>query len=195
MYPFIESIRYENGQAYNLQLHQQRVDATFDHYYKDSAPISLADIIAAHPHAEEGLYKLRILYNRELLEIEYQPYHHPQFTEYALIDIPDDYSYRFKSTDRQLFNHIGQQYPPHVLPLLVQQGRITDSTYTNLIFTQQGRWYSPNTPLLMGTMLQSLINEGRVQLTEIRAEDINQYDSIIPINAINRPGEAGEVEI
>ncbi len=195
MYPFIESIRYQDGKTYNLRLHQQRVNATFAHYYRDSAPISLADIIAANPHTEEGLYKLRIIYNRELLEIEYQPYRHPQFREYVLVTIPDDYTYRFKSTERQLFNDIGQQYAPHVLPLLVQQGRITDSTYTNLIFSKAGKWYSPDQPLLMGTMLQSLVNEGRVQLTEIRAEDIEKYDSIIPINAINRPGEAGEVSI
>ncbi len=190
---FIESIRFCNGKADNLALHQERVNVTFARHFVGSEVLSLEEIIAQHPHNESGLFKLRLVYNSELLELEYQPYQHPQFRHYALYEIPDQFSYEYKSADRALFDKIGKLFPSSVLPLLVQKGCVTDSTFTNLIFSKNGEWYTPAGPLLFGTRLKNLLNAGRVKLREIRSDEIENYDYIIPVNAINRPGEAGEI--
>ena len=190
---FIESIRFCNGKTDNLALHQERVNVTFARFFADSMPIHLEKIIAKHPHSEGGLFKLRIVYDRELRELEYQAYRHPQYEQYVLYEIPKKFAYKYKSTERELFDKISSLFPPSVLPLLIQNGRVTDATFTNLIFNKNGEWYSPAEPLLFGTRLKNLVNASKVKLRVIKADEIESYDSIIPINAINHPGEAGEV--
>lgn len=193
MFLFIESIRILDGKAENLARHQARVAATFARYFPGAPHFSLENLIRNAEITSQGLVKMRIIYNRQVQSVEFQAYHHPHFEQFALVEIQGGFSYPFKFANRTLFDTITTALPGSVLPLLVQRGRITDSSFTNLIFSKNKQWFSPATPLLAGTRLKSLVASGKVQLCDIHPNDITSYDAIIPINSMNQPGEAGSI--
>lgn len=46
MYPFIETIRIEDGQIYNLDYHTERFNRTRAVFWKDSVPLDLREYIS-----------------------------------------------------------------------------------------------------------------------------------------------------
>ncbi len=68
--------------------------------------------------------------------------------------------------------------------LVDSEGRITDCSFANLALRQEGRWYTPDTPLLEGVQRQYLIQEGLLTPCTIRVADLKGYDQILPINAM-----------
>ena len=49
MYPFIETIRIEDGQIYNLDYHTERFNETRAAFWKDSTPLDLSLIHISEP--------------------------------------------------------------------------------------------------------------------------------------------------
>ena len=62
---------------------------------------------------------------------------------------------------------------------------MTDCSIGNLILRQGKKWYTPDTPLLLGTQREKLLREGKIQETTIFQEDIANFDEIKIINAMN----------
>ena len=185
----IESIRIYNGSAELLARHQQRVESAYLHIFDSKSPLALDKIIARNPPPISGLYKLRVEYDEKTFEMEYIPYSTPQFHSYRLAIIPSDFDYRFKYADRALFDLITRETEPGMLPILVRDGMITDSTFTNLVFRKGDTLFTPITPLLKGVQISKLIDDGSVKPSIIAQADIKLYDEIIPTNAMNPLGE------
>ena len=55
MYPFIETIRIEDGQIYNLDYHTERFNETRAAFWKDSTPLDLREFIS--PPTLNGIHK------------------------------------------------------------------------------------------------------------------------------------------
>ena len=64
MYPFIETIRIEDGQIYNLDYHTERFNRTRAVFWKDSVPLDLCKYIS--PPVLNGIHKCRIVYGKEV---------------------------------------------------------------------------------------------------------------------------------
>lgn len=184
----IESIRIYNGSAELLVRHQQRVESAYLHIFDSKSPLALDKIIARNPPPISGLYKLRVEYDEKTFEMEYIPYSTPQFHSYRLAIIPSDFDYRFKYADRALFDLITGETEPGILPILIKDELITDSTFTNLIFRKGDSLFTPITPLLKGVQISRLIDNGSVKPIIITQSDITLFDEIIPVNAMNPPG-------
>ena len=67
MYPFIETIRIEDGQIYNLDYHTERFNKTRAAFWKDSTPLDLREFIS--PPTLNGIHKCRIVYGLSLIHI------------------------------------------------------------------------------------------------------------------------------
>lgn len=67
MYPFIETIRIEDGQIYNLDYHTERFNRTRAVFWKDSVPLDLCKYIS--PPVLNGIHKCRIVYGKEVEEV------------------------------------------------------------------------------------------------------------------------------
>lgn len=193
MIRFIESIRLLNGTVENVKYHQARINETFAFYFEGKAPISLQQIIDSNQPPENGLFKLRIVYAETLEKIEYLPYQAPFFRKFQCFRIPDDFIYRFKFANRIFFENISKKIEPDVLPVLIQKGLVTDSTFTNLVFKRGDKWFTPKTPLLQGVQLQIMTETFPVNKVEIRETEIETFDAIYPINALNTPGTIAPV--
>ena len=74
MYQFIESIKIENGQAFLLNLHQQRIYQTFANFHHKCI-INLHALLSSLQPPQKGLYKWRIIYNLNGdFEYQFVPY-------------------------------------------------------------------------------------------------------------------------
>ena len=61
MYPFIETIRIEQGKACNLSYHNERLNNTLHHFWPDCAGIELGEYLKLTP--EMNGMKCRVIYD------------------------------------------------------------------------------------------------------------------------------------
>ncbi|MGI6369383.1 MAG: hypothetical protein GX372_07925 [Ignavibacteria bacterium] len=195
MSQFIETIRLENGVLHSLNYHQERVNKTFLQFFKTSSSFSLEKVISKNKLPQQGLFKLRIVYDALQQSIEFAEYIRAKFNSYKLVEIDNNFRYSFKSTDRKLFDKISQEADKNTLPILIQNKNVSDSVFSNLIFEKNGKLYSPNTPLLFGTMLSQTLLQHKINMITIKEDEIKNFDYIYPINAMNPLGAIEKIKI
>lgn len=188
MCQFIETIRVENGRICNADRHLQRIHAT-RHYHWGDAPTFSWKEIESVIDASLPKAKLRFLYNREhVSEVTFAAYATPQIRSLQLVEVLQaDYS--FKRVDRSLFQQLKQQHPTYDDLLIVCQGKITDTSFTNVAFFDEKRWFTPDTPLLAGTRRACLLAEERIYERSICVTDLKAYSHIALFNAMNDLGD------
>ena len=90
-----------------------------------------------------------------------------------------------KYSDRSLINTLFAQRGTCDEIIIIKNGKVTDCSIGNLIFRQGKKWYTPDSPLLLGTQREKLLQEGKIQERTIFQEDIVNFDEIKIINAMN----------
>ena len=180
---FIESICLINGKLRNLDLHQERFNHTRAIHFPNSEIINLSSIIQIPEDLTEEKYKVRVVYGLEIELIEFVVYEQKKINSIKFFNIDSEINYSYKSTDRSLFIDWIKETNCDDL-ILVQDGKITDATYSNLIFFNGTEWHTPTTYLLPGVMRQHLLNEGIIKEKDIEISDLNKYISFKRINAM-----------
>ena len=179
----LESIQIKNGKPQRLSYHNQRLHKSREQLFCNLEPLFLEEHIEVPSHFQKGIVKCRIIYDAQLRSITYEPYQPRKIDSFYLVSVEMDYS--FKYADRQVFNQLKSAYPDSSEIILVKNGFITDSTYSNLIFKDlKGKWWTPQQPLLAGTQREYLLDEGWIEETSIRPEDLLNYSHFKLINAM-----------
>ncbi len=183
MYQFIESIKIENGQAFLLNLHQQRIYQTFANFHHKCI-INLHALLSSLQPPQKGLYKWRIIYNLNGdFEYQFVPYSFTEIKDFELVD-NNEINYSFKYFDRTHLDTMKKQSLAQEI-IIVKKGFITDTTFSNLIFLKNGIWHTPKTFLLNGVQRLNLIHLGIIQETEINLEKLKEFSHFQIINAMN----------
>ena len=131
MYQFIESIKIENGQAFLLNLHQQRIYQTFTNF-NHKCIINLHALLSSLQPPQKGLYKWRIIYNLNgNFEHQFVPYSFTEIKDFELVD-NNEIDYSFKYLDRTHLDTMKKQSLAQEI-IIVKKGFITD---TQNFFTQ-----------------------------------------------------------
>ena len=175
----LETIKVEGGEAFHLSYHNQRFNRSRNSLFGINKPVDLSKYIRP---PDNRLYRCRILYDQEIQKIEFLPYQPKPIQKIALIS--SDLSYPFKYADRTAFNKLLDASPECNEILIVQQGLLTDTTIANIAFLQEGRWITPECPLLEGTTRQRLIDEGFLTPKAIRADKIDSLNGFALMNAM-----------
>lgn len=68
--------------------------------------------------------------------------------------------------------------------VIVKNGLLTDTSYSNIALFNGSHWVTPRQPLLRGTMRQSLLDDGVLAEQDIKAEDWNSFRQVSLINAM-----------
>ena len=68
--------------------------------------------------------------------------------------------------------------------LIVKNGFITDTSYSNVVFSDFTNLFTPATPLLKGTKRAKLLEIGRIREEEIRLIDLQKFKCVYLINAL-----------
>ena len=186
MFPLFETISIENGKIKNLALHQARYERSLITYYGKSAVtfFNLLDLIQVPKDLHNKLVRCRIDYNAHQTKIsylEYTPKTHRIFKPIVCNEI--DYSLKY--ADRELINTLFAQKGEADEIIIIKDGFVTDCSIGNLAFKKGAQWFTPNTPLLQGTQREYLLQSGQLQEIEIRQEQLEQFDKIRVINALN----------
>ena len=175
----LETIKIEEGKIYNLSYHQARCDRSRQTLFHTTDTLDLSTIIKP-PHS--GLYRCRILYHETLHSIEYIPYT-PKKIERLKI-IPSNITYNFKYADRDALNNLLASNQDVDEVIIEKDGVLTDTTISNIAFFDGETWFTPDQPLLEGTMRAKLIDEGVLQPIEINKETLSNYSQVALINAM-----------
>ncbi|HQO23197.1 MAG TPA: aminotransferase class IV [Spirochaetota bacterium] len=187
-YPFrfIETVRIENGTLCNCDLHDERIMQTFLKYFPHKTPFTLMDIQPDYCHGI-GRCKLRILYSENDIDHSVSEYKPKKIRSAAVVEC-NDAEYSFKHEDRSLFSSIINNNYDEII--ILKNGFVTDSTFSNLAFYDSGKWFTPETFLLNGTMRQSLLADNIIHEKRIAAEDIRNFEKISFINSMLDLGES-----
>ncbi|MCS3867609.1 4-amino-4-deoxychorismate lyase [Chryseobacterium ginsenosidimutans] len=183
MSQFIESIKIEDQEIFLLEFHQKRVDQTFAHFGKEGS-IDIAKIYKHLEHDEDGLYKLRIVYDLDKkVRTQMIPYAIPQIEDFQLVE-NNIYDYSFKFEDRKELEKMKMKSKAEEI-IIVKNNHITDTSFSNLLFLKGKDWFTPSSYLLNGVQRQNLLKHKKIKETEITLQNIKQFTHFQLINALN----------
>lgn len=182
MSQFIESIRILNGNIELLDYHNERFNATRKLFFCVEDERDLYQFIQIPEEYKKGLVKCRIVYDIEIRDLQFSFYKPQNISNLKLIEASINYDY--KSTDRDRLEHLKSLAFPADEVLIVNDGKISDTSFSNIIFRKDMRWLTPDSPLLAGVMREYLLNEGMIEEISISTEDLKMFDAFMLINAM-----------
>ena len=183
MSQFIESIKVEDQELFLLEFHQKRVNETFAHFGKEGS-IDLAKIFKDLEHDEDGLYKLRLVYDLDKkFRTMMMPYAIPEIQDFRLVE-NNSYDYSFKFEDRKELEKMKTKSKAEEI-IIVKNNHITDTSFSNILFQKGKDWFTPSTYLLNGVQRQYLLKKKKIKEAEITLQNIKEFSHFQLINAMN----------
>lgn len=183
MSQFIESIKIENQKPFLLDYHQKRVDETFLYFGKEDS-LDLNKIFQSLEHDEDGLYKLRIVYNLDKkFRTQLIPYVFSKTHDFQLVE-NNHMDYSFKLEDRKVFETMKARARADEI-IIVKNNHITDTSFANLLFLKDKEWFTPTSYLLNGVQRQHLLKTKKIKEIEITLENIKDFSHFQIINSMN----------
>lgn len=183
MYQFIESIKVEDQEIFLLDFHQKRVDQTFAHFGKETT-IDLSKVFKSLEHDEDGLFKLRIVYDLDKrIRTQMLPYAIPEIQDFQLVE-NNSFDYSFKFEDRKELDKMKTRSKAEEI-IIVKNNHITDTSFSNLLFLKGKDWFTPKTYLLNGVQRQNLLKHKKIKEAEITLQNIKEFSHFQIINALN----------
>lgn len=178
---FLETICIMDGEVQNIDAHKKRMQETAS-YYRFDAP-ELPDIEALLTDGlRESKIKCRVCFHNDITSITYEKYIPKNIQSLKLINMFPDYAYKF--SDRKVMDDLLKLRDGCDEILIIRNGLVTDTSYSNVVFSKDGKYFTPNFPLLNGTKRQKLIKDRIIKEIEIGVESIKEYDHVWLINAL-----------
>lgn len=180
---FIESIKILDGKIYHLPLHQERMENTMKHHFGNVKLPLLSLAINIPMEYRKGLVKCRLLYTDSILRVDFQNYSFRKINRLKLVE-DNDISYRFKAEDRTRLNRLSEQAKAGEEILIVKNGLLTDTSYSNIVLQKGSNLYTPLIPLLKGVKRRYLLDKGIIKEHNIEAKSLHEYERVYLINAM-----------
>lgn len=191
---FIETIQVSRGILKNLELHQERLERTRYESMGLKKHPRLDQVIEVPGGLEQGLFKCRVTYWKEIELIEYEPHRAFKVSSLKLVH-SDSIDYGYKYEDRSRLQELFERREGQDDILVVKNNCITDSFFANVLFWDGSNWLTPDTPLLPGTMRSSLLRKGIITEFRITTEDLYRYQKVKLINAMNDLQSGPEISL
>jgi 4-amino-4-deoxychorismate lyase len=191
----LETIRIENRQISHLKWHNARLNKSRKALLGMEDPIDLKDYIALPEDLSDGTYRCRVLYGREIEQVQFHPHQYRPVRSLKIIHC-DDLDYSFKYANRDKLQELFEKRGVCDEILIIKRGMVTDTCISNIaLFDREGHWVTPDSPLLAGTMRQALIDRGRLIERRIRLEDLSLYSEARMINCMLDLDSSPAIEI
>ncbi len=177
-----ETVKIVNGKPENLSLHDRRMNLSRQKLFGIDERLQLSDFINIPEEYKIGIFRCRIIYGTSIISTEYFPYI-PAVIKTLMLVHADSLKYDLKYLDRStLTSLINKELADDIL--IVKEGCITDSSFANIAFTNGEYWSTPDTPLLCGTMRETLLNKGIIITERITVDNLFQFTHFRLINAM-----------
>ncbi len=178
----IESICCVDGVLKNLHYHNARMNNSRYQLFGCKDVINISDSTTIPHYVKKGIWKLRIHYDMTINYIEYELYRKKSIQSLKLL-YDDSIDYSFKYADRSHLTQLFEQRGEADDILIIKNGFVTDSSSANVVFYDGKEWFTPTTPLLLGTKRAKLLDEGIIKERYITVKDISLFTHISLINA------------
>ena len=185
-----ETIRLQDGILQNMDYHNIRLNHSRKSLYKSPDEIDLNQVIQIPSSCKQGTYKCRITYSKEVKSIDFEPYQ-PQVVKSLRLIEDNSVLYDYKYTNRESLNKLRTKREQFDEILIVKNGYISDTSFSNIIFFDGTKWFTPSTPLLHGTMRSFLLENNLISEMVIKVTDLKQFLKARLINAMI-PYESGK---
>ncbi|MFC2101382.1 aminotransferase class IV [Bacteroidota bacterium] len=178
----LETIRVKDGSFCHCGYHQKRMDHTRETLFPGAEKLLISDIEIPETF-QSGIYKCRIVYDQELKRIQFSPYTPRQIRKLKLVDA-GSLEYPFKYLNRSGIEQLQKGHADFNEIILVKNGYITDTSFSNLAFLSDNKWFTPDNPLLNGTCRQRLIDKGIIRPIPITPDNLCSFKFVSLINAM-----------
>lgn len=194
MFPLFETIRIDRGIPQHLEWHQRRMDYAFHVLFGSNNPMQLTEMVKVPEAFGDGVVKCRFLYNSTNSEIQFLRHTPRQISTLRLVRC-DTIDYTHKYSNRRMLTDLLEQKGEADDILIVRDGLITDTSFSNIVFFDGTSWITPEEPLMEGTARNRLLAEGKLAPVKIRREDLKSFISFQLINAMLEFEESKEIRI
>lgn len=182
MSQLFETIKLQNKKLWNIKFHNERMNTTRKKLFGCDDEIDLESAIKIPQGISDNVFKCRVVYSQQINDIEFQPYYERKINSLQAIHVDwIDYSYKYldrSNLQKLLCKCIADDV------LIIKNGFVTDTSYSNVVFFDGENYFTPTTPLLKGTKREKLLRDGIIQEKEIKITDIKNYKSLFMINAM-----------
>lgn len=180
----LETIRFHQGELENLYYHQQRIHRSRKELFGLHDRWDLEEMITIPESIDcEQTYRCRVIYGSEgITLVEFIPYTIRPIQSLELVTA-DALEYNHKFSDRTPLNALTAQAKADEV-LIVKNGLITDTSYTNIALSDGQEWYTPHQPLLLGTRRAALLANGTIIPERLAADDLRYFKEIRLFNAM-----------
>ena len=182
----LETIQLHDGILKNITYHNNRLNASLNECYGIDSKIDISEIIQIPREFKTGLYRCRLTYSDKNFHIEYIQYKFRQIRTLKLV-YNDLIDYHLKYADRSILDFLFNQRETCDDIIIVKNECLTDSYAANLVFGDGIRWFTPDTPLLAGTMRSQLLDNGFLTEKRITISNFSEYKYVGLINAFLAP--------
>jgi len=176
-------MKLENRQIQHIEWHNKRFNEARRQLFGMGDELDLRQIVSIPVSLQNVVYKCRLLYREKVEEIQFQIYNPRNVRVLQLLN-DDEIDYAYKYEDRSAFDRLLAKKGDADDILIVKNGCITDTSYSNIAFFDGKRWWTPDTFLLNGTQRQRLIAEGVITVAPITPSDLGCFSQAKPINAL-----------
>ncbi len=180
MYPFFETVRIEGRRIHNRIWHNRRLNRTLYDRFGIRSDYDIADYIDLP--SDDGLYRCKLLYGPAIGAVTLTPYRRRRYRSLQCIDAEISYSY--KSTDRSAIDALFSRRGESDDIIIVRDGLLTDTSIANIALFDGLHWYTPEVPLLEGTMRASLIDAGLLRTRRIDRGFLRKSTEFALLNAM-----------
>ena len=178
----LESIKVYNKRLYNIEHHNVRMNNSRAELFNTKEQIDLSRIISVPVELSNELYKCRVIYSVEIISITFQKYKEKKISSLQLVQ-DNDITYTHKYEDRtEIEKHLSVAKADEIL--IIKNGFVTDTSFSNVVFFDGTKYFTPSSPLLKGTKRAKLIADGTIQEEEIRLNDIQKFKFVYLVNAL-----------
>jgi 4-amino-4-deoxychorismate lyase len=177
---FFDTMRLVGGKIQNIEAHRNRINNTIKEAY---GHVPCNDILQ-RLFFPKKIEKCRVVYADDLQYVQLCQYEPRKINTLKLVVADSDLDYHLKYLDRSDLEKLYDRREDCDDVLIVKDGFITDTSFSNVVFTDGKQFVTPSTYLLPGTMRASLLASGDIIEAPISVDDIKKYTHITLINAM-----------
>ncbi|OGU99960.1 MAG: hypothetical protein A2455_09435 [Ignavibacteria bacterium RIFOXYC2_FULL_35_16] len=180
-----ETIKVFNRKLLNIPYHNERMNRSRRKLFSCSNDLDLAGLVEIPIDITNDIYKCKVIYSDDIQEIEWTRYT-PRKIEHLKLAYCNEIDYSYKYLERSIFEKLLRENGCNENEdiLIIKNGRVTDTSYSNIALFDGKEWSTPKHPLLKGTQRTKLIDEKKIIEQDIWLEELKHYQEIILINAM-----------
>lgn len=175
---FIETVKIVDSVVLQAGRHTERMrDCGMLSQYFDFQSLKIPAEFA------KGVVKCSILYSDKIESVNYFLYSHRPIRRLKLVEC-DSIDYSRKYADRRALEALREKREECDDVLIVKNGLITDTSYSNIVFFDGREYFTPDSFLLNGCKRRELLESGRIKQRRITAVQTQDFLCAYMINAM-----------